>query len=462
MGSKRIFAFCLGLVLAASVLSACGGETVLPEGSIPDAVGTEDFQTEDAPLPTQGPSTPTALPDAALSGYFREDARACIFYNQADGVSVESKTIMEFRYTANAREIYENEVLRECIEFDQEGYWIRGDYYDEKGNLLGVALYDFKKLPRWMRCAEYAVSYTAYNPDGNATVLTFAEYGPDGNVVRLTVTEPENRESVHVFEFEWLENAVIRQMQRDYVDRALVRSIESEYDIAGNRLRELQRNSEDALDFYREYTATGSGAVMKEFHMDSGGHMYPWASEEYDQDGQLIHKFFYYYDGRLHKYEEYKDGNKQWEETYHMDGSIQSNAGRKYEYEYDDENILRRIHCSLNGEPLYVEEISYDGNGNQSKRTLYYYDDDRTYVGYEAGYDEAGHLIWERDTMYLFYRAEYDDHGNILVQNDLLHNELVWHQNVWEWTEATVGQWNFIQFTDTVKGYQASPCELFD
>ena len=103
MGSKRILAFCLGLVLAASVLSACGGETVLPEGSIPDAVGTEDFQTEDALLPTQGPSTPTALPDAALSGYFREDARACIFYNQADGVSVESKTIMEFRYTANAR-----------------------------------------------------------------------------------------------------------------------------------------------------------------------------------------------------------------------------------------------------------------------------------------------------------------------------------------------------------------------
>lgn len=196
---------------------------------------------------------------------------------------------------------------------------------------------------------------------------------------------------------------------------------ESEYDKAGNEIKQVGYNSDGSIDSWTEY----------EYNTDGKGTMIVWYNDDgsvnarsefkYDNEGNLIEDTQYNQGG--HNYKEIRDYDEAGNEIECV-RYVNKDLYRRYEYEYDEAGKKKTtIVYDSDGDIRSFEshEYEYDEGGNITKDVSYYDGGEMVkYCTTQYRYDEAGKIkekiTCNGDDIIYRHEYEYDEEGRLLIE----------------------------------------------
>ncbi len=317
---------------------------------------------------------------------------------------------IEYYYTYQYRYNEAGDIEKKIC-YDEDGsisYWCEHQY-DEAGHELSELTYGTDGI--------YRRSEQKYDKNGNEIRFTYIvdgeitmqlEFSRDewGNLTEERGRSLAKEWDVHTYEYEY-ETIYVPSCQytqavvvnkKEYHDGTL--TAETEYDRAGNEIKQIIYNSDGSILIQKKYTYDNLGNLIV-YEFISGDHNRK-ETYEYDEAGDRTGRMDYLDDALYSRWEyEYDAAGKLKRYTvYNSDGDI---CGYEvHEYEYDEEgNVMKDVTYGYDtanadssmGSWHYSYEYQYDKAGNMVKRISYITDDE--YFMSEWEYDEKGLLLTE-------------------------------------------------------------------
>ena len=320
---------------------------------------------------------------------------------------------IEYYYTYQYRYNEAGDIEKKIC-YDEDGsisYWYEYQY-DEAGHELSELTYGTDGI--------YRRSEQKYDRNGNEIRFT---YIVDGEVTMQlefsrdewgNVTEERGRSlakewDANTYEYEYETVYVpFRQYTRavvvnkkEYHDGELI--TETEYDKAGNKIKQIIYNSDGNMYTQKKYTYDNAGNLTEYEDYTSGVNNYK-ETYEYDEAGDRTGRMDYFDDDLYRRWEyEYDEaGRLKHYSVYNGDGDICGYEDHVYEYD-EAGNVIKDVTSgydtagadSTNGSWYYTDEdqYQYDKTGNIEKETHYWNGD--LFYWSEWEYDEKGQLLTE-------------------------------------------------------------------